>query len=210
MLEDASNSAGFGGGVPAGIMKRLGRMGEVVMVCCMVALPVSTLLRPLRGPMPRVLWTLGRRKSASTSRTRTPFCASTMAVLMLVVVLPSWGRALVTMMTLGGAPRLESKSEVRSARYDSAICDCGRTWVTVSTASFDEVNASRFPMGPWLPDLEPRGIMPREGRADRAVACSGVRTVLSMFSSRKANPRPEMIPRTRAKDKLRGMLGSLG
>ena len=44
-------------------------------------------------------------------------------MLMLVVVLPSCGRALVTMMTFGGAPRLESKREVRSARYDSAICD---------------------------------------------------------------------------------------
>src|ERR1700675_1133511 len=104
MLEEASNSAGFGGGVPAGMMKRLGRIGDVVMVCCRVALPVSTLLRPLRGPIPRVLGILGRRKSAATSRARTPLCASTFAVLMLVVVLPSCGRALVTIITLGGAP----------------------------------------------------------------------------------------------------------
>ena len=54
-LEDASSSAGFGGGVPAGRMKRLGKIGDTVMVCCMVALPVNTLLRPLRGPMPSVL-----------------------------------------------------------------------------------------------------------------------------------------------------------
>ena len=76
----------------------------------------KTLLRPLRGPMPRVLWMLGRRRSASMSRTRIPFCARTTAQLMLVVVLPSWGSALVTIITLGGAPRLESSSEVRSAR----------------------------------------------------------------------------------------------
>src|ERR1700690_954552 len=110
---------------------------------------------------------------------------------MLVVVLPSWGRALVTMMTLGGAPRLESRSEVRKARYDSAICDCGRAWVTSSTASLEEVKARRAPATPRLLDLEPRGIMPKEGSPEIACACSGVRTVLSIFSSRKASPTPE-------------------
>src|SRR5271170_2871596 len=108
------------------------------------------------------------------SRTRTPFCASTIAVLMLVVVLPSCGRALVTMMTFGGAPRLESSNEVRSARYDSAICDWGRAMVTVSTTSLEAVKARRLPLAPWPDDFEPSGIIPREGRADNAVACSGV------------------------------------
>src|SRR5450755_670746 len=135
-----------------------------------------------------------------------------MAVLMLVVVLPSWGRALVTMITLGGAPRFDSRSEVRSARYDSAICDCGRLCVTNSTASLDVASASRLPDDPSAPDadLDPSGIMPREGSAEMACACSGVRTVLSIFSSTKAKPTPEINPSTRANDKLRGMLGSLG
>jgi hypothetical protein len=39
-----------------------------------------------------------------------------MAVLMLVVVLPSCGMALVTMITRGGAPSEDSNSEVRNAR----------------------------------------------------------------------------------------------
>src|SRR5258708_26562071 len=143
-------------------------------------------------------------------RTRTPFCASTMAVLMLVVVLPSCGRALVTMMTLGGAPRFDRRSEVRSARYDSAICDWGRIWVTVSTASLEAVKARRLPVAPRLVALEPSGIIPREARPEMACACSGVRTVLSMLSRRKAKPTPEMMPSTSAKDRLRGMLGSLG
>src|SRR5208283_3038872 len=91
---------------------------------------------------------------------------------MLVVVLPSCGRALVTMMTLGGAPRFESRSEVRSARYDSAIWDCGRTWVTNSNTSLEAVKASRLPADPWLANLEPSGIIPRDGRSDSAVACS--------------------------------------
>src|SRR5437660_9168003 len=127
-------------------------------------------------------------------RTRTPFCASTMDVLVLVVVLPSCGRALVTIITLGGAPRLESRSEVRSARYDSAICDCGRTWVTVSTTSLEAVKASRLPVDPRLPDLEPSGIIPREGRPEMACACSGVRTVLSRFLCRQAKPTPAVTP----------------
>ena len=129
---------------------------------------------------------------------------------MLVVVLPSCGRALVTIMTFGGAPRLERRSEVRRARYDSAICDWGRIWVTVSTTSLEPVKASRLPAGPWLPDLEPSGIIPREGRPETDWACSGVRTLLSMFSSRKAKPTPEMTPSMSAKDRLRGMFGSLG
>src|SRR3984957_3193533 len=101
---------------------------------------------------------------------------------MLVVVLPACGRALVTIITFGGAPRLDSKSEVRSARYDSAICDCGRTWLTVSTASLEGVKASRFPAAPSALGFDPIGIIPSDGRPEIAVACSGVRTVLSMFS----------------------------
>ena len=58
----------------------------------------------------------GRRISASIKRTRTPFCARTMAVLMLVVVFPSWGKALVMRMILGGAPSEESSRDVRRAR----------------------------------------------------------------------------------------------
>jgi hypothetical protein len=133
-----------------------------------------------------------------------------MAVLMLVVVLPSCGRALVTMMTLGGAPRLESRSEVRSARYDSAICDWGRTCVTVSTASFEDVKASRLPVGPWLPDLEPSGIIPREGRARERGRLFGSADGVVHVLEQEGQAEPEMTPSTSAKDRLRGMLGSLG
>src|SRR5579871_4617164 len=99
---------------------------------------------------------LGRRRSASIRRTRTPFCARTTAVLILVVVLPSCGRALVTIMTLGGAPMLDSNREVRRARYDSAIWDCGRTWVTNSTASFELAMTRRLGFGPSRLEFEPR------------------------------------------------------
>src|ERR1700704_4024950 len=99
---------------------------------------------------------LGRLKSASISRTRTPFWARTTAQLMLVVLLPSCGNALVIIITLGGAPRLDNSREVRRARYDSAICDCGRTCVMSSTASLDEARARRFVPGLSRETLEPR------------------------------------------------------
>src|SRR3954452_22054324 len=99
---DPSNSAGCGGGGPAGSRKRLGNCGTCVMVFSNLLLPVSNVLNPTFGLMLNTLCTLGRRKSASTSSTRAPFCASTTAVLMLVVVFPSCGNALVISMTLGG------------------------------------------------------------------------------------------------------------
>src|SRR5882724_4995178 len=133
-----------------------------------------------------------------------------MAELMAVVVFPSWGRALVTMMTFGGAPRLESNSEVRRARYDSAICDWGRTCVTSSTTSLEEVNARRFVPFQLFLDLEPSGIMPSDGSAEIICACSVVLTVLYIPSNKKARPTPEVMPRTRANKRLRGMLGSTG
>src|SRR5437660_7740667 len=109
---------------------------------------------------------LGRRKSASIKSTRTPFCARTTAQLILVVVLPSCGRALVTMMIFGGEPTFDNSSEVRRARYDSAICDCGRTSVTSSTASLEEAMTRRLGFGPTRADLEPSGIMPSEGKPE--------------------------------------------
>src|SRR3954469_11242222 len=120
---------------------------------------------------------LGRRRSASISRTRVPFCARTVAVLTLVVVLPSCGRALVIRIIFGGAPTEVSRSDVRSARYASDIWDCGRDWVINSTASFDAATVRPREAASEL-FRDPRGIMPREGSPEIAWACSGVRTVL--------------------------------
>src|SRR5438309_10341515 len=106
---------------------------------------------------------------------------------MLVVVLPSCGIALVTRTTLGGAPREDSSSEVRSARYDSAICDCGRDCVTNSTASL-EAATERRRVASSEDFLDPKGIMPSAGNDEIIWACSGVRTVLSKFSSKNARP----------------------
>src|SRR5258707_15432377 len=58
--------------------------------------------------------------------------------------------------------------------------------------------------------LGPSGIIPSEGKPEMACACSGVRTVLSTPSSRKARPIPLVRPRTKPKPRLRGILGSAG
>src|SRR5437762_6837216 len=104
---------------------------------------------------------LGRRRSASISSTRVPFCARTVAVFMRVVVFPSWGRALVMRIVFGGAPSDGSNSDVRKARYDSDICDCGRDMVISSTASFEA--ATYNPVGfASAAVLDPSGIIPRD------------------------------------------------
>src|SRR6202035_6135039 len=118
---------------------------------------------------------LGRRRSPSISRTRVPFWASTIAELTLVVVLPSSGSALVMRITFGGPPGNVRSSEVRNARYDSAICDRGRDFVTSATASLDEASASFAPPRISLLLLEPSGIIPNDGNEEIVSACSGVR-----------------------------------
>src|SRR5207253_2253990 len=60
------------------------------------------------------------------------------------------------------------------------------------------------------PFFDPSGIKPNEGSPESACACSGVRTVLSMPSSRNARPMPVVSPRARAKERLRGTFGSAG
>src|SRR6476659_7770984 len=144
-------------------MNKFGSTDERTVACCTVVPPVRMLLNPIRGPIPKVLWILGRRRSASISNTRVPFCANTVAVLMLVVVLPSCGKALVMRIVLGGAPSEVKSKDVRKARYDSDICDCGRAIVISSTASLDA--ATESPVG--LVSFEfrdPRGIIPSDGR----------------------------------------------
>src|SRR6185312_12586302 len=127
---------GCGGGGPAGSTKRFGKMDEVTIKSSGELLPVKTVLRPVRLRSLNVWWMVGRRISPSTSNTLPPFCASTMAVLMLVVVLPSCGSALVTIMILGAAPIEDSKIEVLNARYDSATSDFGRACESKATVVF--------------------------------------------------------------------------
>src|SRR2546429_75152 len=75
MFDEASSSAGFGGGVPAGRINNPGKMLERTVACCHVAFPLDKLLRPLFGPLPRDLLmrrrrTLIRLGSSPTSATK--------------------------------------------------------------------------------------------------------------------------------------------
>src|SRR5437762_12138982 len=95
------------------------------MAAVTFASPARTLLKPMMLEARRRRWIDGRRKSASISSARLPCCAREIAMFTLVTVLPAFGRALVTKIVIGGAAELDSKLEVRSARYDSANADCG-------------------------------------------------------------------------------------
>src|SRR4051794_19440510 len=125
MRDEQSNSAGCGGVGPAGITNRFA-MSVATTPALALAVEANNVLNPASLRRFRARWIAGRRMSASTSRTRAPDCASTTAVLMLVVVLPSCGSGLVTTMIFGGAPGDDSISEVRKARYASETCERGR------------------------------------------------------------------------------------
>ena len=79
--------------------------------------------RPSPLPIRKRRWIAGRRKSASISNTREPFNANVIAVRPATQLFPSAGRVLAIMITLGGDPGLESKTEVRSPLSASAIFD---------------------------------------------------------------------------------------
>src|SRR5437667_11650881 len=115
--------------------------------------------------------------SQSTSRTLPPFWARTMAVFTLVVVLPSWGRALVIKMILGGAPNDDNRIEVRKARYDSAIPDLGRACAINPTFDFEgALPVSDFCCDPFASRLRSRwfrGTVPSAGKAAMLSTCSG-------------------------------------
>src|SRR6185312_11091411 len=173
---------GCGGGGPAGSTKRFGRIDDVTIRSSGELLPVKTVLRPVRLRSLNVWWMVGRRMSPSTSRTLPPFCANTIAVLMLVVVLPSCGRALVTMMIFGAAPIEDSRIEVRSARYDSATSDFGRACASRLTVVLrmslcacvvSATDAFTFLLRAELMSRL-SGIMPSDGNPESDSTCSGV------------------------------------
>src|ERR1700693_2976384 len=82
--------------------------------------PVKKLTRPEVLGTPKKLWRLGRRKSASMSRTFSPNCASETARLAATVVLPSPPLALVTSKVLGGCFAVESNTQVLNSWNASA------------------------------------------------------------------------------------------
>ncbi len=89
---------GLGGSCPAGMTWRPAGP-QTWTTSSMVASPTSTVDRPAAPSMPTIRATDGRRRSASTSRTRWRFSAIAMASARAVVDLPSPGTEEVTTTT---------------------------------------------------------------------------------------------------------------
>src|SRR5918911_954059 len=82
--------------------------------------PERKFVTPFVFGIPKCAWMRGRRRSQSRTSTSAPVCASIVAMLTAVVVLPSEGWLDVTSTVLGGCPAEESSSDVRRWRYASA------------------------------------------------------------------------------------------
>ncbi len=108
----ASSSAGLGGIGPLGTTNRLGHMVGWTASARPRA-PVSRLLTPLRLSAPIALWRDGFRRSRSISRVRSPSRAKLCARAMALVDLPSSGRALVMVRTLGAPSLVENCRALR-------------------------------------------------------------------------------------------------
>src|SRR6202162_3590324 len=179
MTTELSNSAGCGGIGPAGKIHKLGTSVKGNITSSTLSTPLMTVLRPPRGFIPKIFSMPGRRRSASTRRTRLPRCANTSAEFALIVVFPSWGRALVTRTTFGGAPNADKRIEVRSARYASADSDFGREYVTREGDPDFSSKVVFKSLREW-PLLEScSGIVPSAGRVEIALISSIFLTVLS-------------------------------
>ena len=153
-------------------------------LCSRVVPPVSRVLRPMRPLRPKRGWTLGRRRSASMSRTRVSPWARTQARLLETVVLPSDGVALVRRMSCGGLPVVESSSEVRRERE-------GLGELRFGCGEDDDValgGVRRSPGLGWRDGV--RGTMASEGSWVMASISPTLRRPVSRFSSRKARMMP--------------------
>src|ERR1035438_5269879 len=181
MTVEPSNSAGCGGIGPAGKIHKFGTSVNGTTTSSNLSPPVISVLRPPRERKPNSFSMPGRRRSASISNTRSPRCAKTSAEFALIVVFPSCGKALVTRITLGGAPNEERRIEVRSDRYASAASDLGRACVTRIgdsdlSVSTDTV-VSRLRKEPLLANCS--GIVQSAGRVEIELTSSMVLMLVS-------------------------------
>ncbi len=192
MASEASISVGKGGTGPLTRMSSLGTSETCWTACCSGTLPVSTELRPTFPLMLNRWCTVGRRRSASMSRTRTSRWARTQARFMATVVLPSLGVALVSSITWGSRPATDSSSEVRKARKASANCDIGAPMTPRfrCTAVCAAISGALRRM---------RGMSASDGRPEMASICATVRMPVSRLSRTKARTMPSVsirIPST--------------
>src|SRR5690606_30784115 len=121
---DSSSSAGFGGICPLISKSRLGTpLAFTEFFSC--PLLSRRLDRPVLFPNWNVRNKVGRRISASISKTLLPVSANTIAIFADVVDFPSSFEADVNKMTFESKPGVEKLILVRMVRYCSAVIDCG-------------------------------------------------------------------------------------
>ena len=141
MASDASNSVALGCGEPLGSSVSLSTLVRS-STSAISALPSSSSSRPGPGGRPSILSTEGLATSASTSITVWSSSAAMLkARLIEVKLLPSPGRALVTMMRLpcmtvaAPLPTALAMSGRLMTRYWSAMCERGACGVTMPAAA---------------------------------------------------------------------------
>ena len=111
-----SSSAGFGGGGPDATSTRFGTPGTCCNASASETDPSSTDVKPTSLRTPKKSCSRGRRRSQSSATTRRPACASEMARLLSVVVLPSADAALVICVRRTDRSSPMNWSDVRSVR----------------------------------------------------------------------------------------------
>ncbi len=156
---NSASPIGNGGTGPLGSMSRLGTSGMFCTVSFSLLAPVSSVVRPTLPFNPKRWCTLGRRRSASISRTRASPWARMHARLLAVVVLPSDGVALVNRMNFGGCParRKQQRGPQRSE---------GLGKLRLRLRQHTDVALCRRTCSPSLP---PTSVAPAERRPATAV-----------------------------------------
>src|SRR5262249_38127683 len=132
----------LGGSGPLTTTERLGtRVGTATSARLLPSIMVVVSPRWLSRP--KILCSMGLRRSPSTRSTREPDCAHTAAKLAAVVVLPSPGAVEVMTMVLQGRSSPANWMLVRSVRYASAAADLGAVSVTSAVAVPDPACGGR-------------------------------------------------------------------
>ncbi len=164
---------------------------------------------------PKYSATRGLRRSASTTITRLPVWVRTRARLIVVVVLPSPGLGLVTMIELNPVFSAVNCRLVRSDRNDSAATG-GRPTSTGCFLLRTRIRRKKLPIDRRYTERRSaisstKGISPRIDTAGNCVTRSSrLRRRVSSISRRNAMPRPNMAPSTKPRAALRKGRGDTG
>ena len=138
---------------------------------------------------PNIVWIVGRRKSASMTRTRFPDLAIVTAKLATHVDFPSPGSGLEIWITLWFCPLVLKYSDVRTDLYASEGMELWRCTVQTTEAKFENSSDTI-----WFFRLI-KGMLPMIGALSVSRISSGLRKVFSDRSTNQAREKPLNMPR---------------